>query len=430
MRQPVTTDIAASTRVGAHPTGVLSRRRLGQLLGSGVALTLGGCQALPVAGPAVADIEGEAELRQRFPFELVRLEPDLIGVIESARETSEKFIGDLGPQDVRVGPGDSLAVTVVEVGGGGLYSAPSTPSNNDSGARVAAMPELTVDASGQIIVPFVGVLHVAGKTTIEIALEIQKALEGQSLQPQVTVNVVQSRSTRVTVGGSVRSPGSFPLFTGNERLLEIIARAGGNSESPADTVVQVTRFGNVHRVRLSQLVRNPEANIHVRSGDYVHLYAEARTYSVLGAADRINEMPLPATKLSLSEALARAGGPLDNFADSRSLFLFRHEEPDVMARLRPVIAKLGRRRGDDLQDEMGRRAARHAAGEPVPVIYSLNIMNGSGLFMARQFSVREKDLIYVPFAESVQWRKFLDLVRLSTTPVTDGMRNAKTGQTL
>ncbi len=372
-------------------------------------LGLAGCYALPIAGPLVSDIDQEQWDRQRYPFDLVTLDPEMVPILEAGRPAEdEAFIADLGAADLRVGPGDVLSITIVEPGAGGLFSGTTAAGTGDPGARVVTLPDTTVDAAGTITVPFVGTRRVSGRTTTQVADLLRAALTANAVQPQVMVNLNRSRTNRISVAGTVKSPGLFELTEPGVTLLESVALAGGAVDPPQDTVVQLHRAGGVHRVRLQTLLDSPVTNVHLQGGDYVYLVQQPRNYVVLGATDKAEEAPLPGVPLTLSAALGRAGGLVDSRADSRGVFLLRYESAETADRLDAVAAKLARRRGEDTAEAAP--APRRPGDAPVPVLYKLNMKSGTGLFVAQQVTVREKDLIYVPGAEAVQWKKLISLL--------------------
>ena len=378
-------------------------------------LLLAGCSTLPSAGPLVREVEDEAALKRRFPYEYVLMTPE-IAAIAGARvpEVLEVFAPDLGAQQILISPGDRLTVTIVEAGAGGLYSAPPSSGINgaEQGARVVTLPEVTVDEAGRITVPFAGVRRVSGMTTTQAAQAIQASLQGQAINPQVTVGLVPGTGSRVVVGGLVRTPGLHVPQGNGETLLEAIALAGGTTDNANESLVQLNRGGQVYRIRMQSLLDFPSSNIHVRNGDYVHVYAEPRTYTVLGAADKPQEGALPINGLSLAEAISRAGGLQDARADAEGVLLARLEPRARMDRIWAVMAKEARLHGNDISGELAARAQVLQPGAAVPVLYRLDMRTGSGLFMARDVAMREKDLVFLPNAASTQVTKALDAVRL------------------
>jgi polysaccharide biosynthesis/export protein len=107
----------------------------------------------------------------------------------------------------RLGPSDLVTVSV--------YRAPEFSG------------DYRVDAAGNIMVPLLGLMQVQGMTTIQLADNLRQQLSGRYyVNPDVSVALKESNSQRVSIDGSVNSPGVYPVV-GRTTLMEAIARAGG-----------------------------------------------------------------------------------------------------------------------------------------------------------------------------------------------------------
>lgn len=112
-----------------------------------------------------------------------------------------------GVSEYRIGPQDLLEISVFQV--------------------AELNRTVRVSTSGDISLPLVGVMKAGGMTVQELEAEIAKTLDAKFLQnPQVTVFVKEFTSQRVTLEGSVKKPGIYPL-TGRTTLLQAIAMAEG-----------------------------------------------------------------------------------------------------------------------------------------------------------------------------------------------------------
>lgn len=101
-----------------------------------------------------------------------------------------------------------------------------------------------VDAQGQIQLPLIGVVDASGRTPPELAAYVQQQLGSRYVRnPQVSVNVVQSQSLRITVDGEVTQPGVYP-FLGRVTLMNAIAQAQGATEFARQKHVVVFRQVN------------------------------------------------------------------------------------------------------------------------------------------------------------------------------------------
>jgi polysaccharide export outer membrane protein len=106
----------------------------------------------------------------------------------------------------RIGPLDVLAIAVFQ--------------EPDLSQR-----DLQVDASGNVLMPLIGVMQASGKTAHQLSADIAQQLGTRYLaDPQVTVTVTTSVSQQVTVEGNVTMPGVYEI-TGAPTLLEALARA-------------------------------------------------------------------------------------------------------------------------------------------------------------------------------------------------------------
>lgn len=112
-----------------------------------------------------------------------------------------------GVSEYRVGPQDLLEISVFQVA--------------DLNRTVR------VNTSGQITLPLIGAVQAGGRTVQELEAEIAtKLIAGYLQSPQVSVFVKEFSSQRVTLEGSVKKPGIYPL-TGRTSLLQAIAMAEG-----------------------------------------------------------------------------------------------------------------------------------------------------------------------------------------------------------
>src|SRR5439155_22085147 len=109
--------------------------------------------------------------------------------------------------------------------------------------QVFQVPDLTrsvqVADTGTIHYPLVGDVQAAGKTAHQMEADLAKKLGATYLQsPQVTVFVKEYNSQRITVDGSVRRTGVFPL-KGRTTLVQALADAGdiNNDIASGDIVI-------------------------------------------------------------------------------------------------------------------------------------------------------------------------------------------------
>lgn len=131
------------------------------------------------------------------------------------------------PSTISIGPSDRLQVTV--------FREPEL-----------SVEDVPVDESGRVILPLVGSVSAAGKTTEALSTEIQTRLKVYLRNPKVTVAVKQVAGKRITVAGAVNQPGVFPI-EGRVTLLQAVALARGPSQVAALNEALIFRQRNGQR---------------------------------------------------------------------------------------------------------------------------------------------------------------------------------------
>jgi polysaccharide export outer membrane protein len=173
--------------------------------------------------------------------------------------------------------------------------------------------QLRVGEDGNVSLPFIGAVHVAGGVTTEAQKAIEQSLKAAEIlnNPQVTVNVIQYEPLMVTVLGEVNSPGRLQMLTPHS-LLDVVSFAGGESQLAGSEIdVRHEEAGQVittgyHYGRNSN--GDSIAGVIVHNGDTV-LVPRAGVVYVLGAVTRPGGYLMQEDgKLDAAQALALAFG--------------------------------------------------------------------------------------------------------------------------
>src|ERR1700745_153806 len=85
---------------------------------------------------------------------------------------------------------------------------------------------MRIDGDGDIQVPLVGRVHVAGLTVQQSEEELNKRLASYIRHPQTAINVKDLRSQPVSILGAVNTPGVHQVL-GRKTLVEMLSLAGG-----------------------------------------------------------------------------------------------------------------------------------------------------------------------------------------------------------
>jgi len=142
---------------------------------------------------------------------------------------------------------------------------------------------------------------------------------------------------------------------------------------------------------MQAILAHPTENILVLPGDVVTVARDPQTFTAAGATGQNAVIPFDSIGISLEEAIARAGGLNDQRADPQGVFVVRFEEWQRY-------------------DELGLIRPSPGQVEQVPVIYRVNMRDPSAFFLARRFSMRNKDLLFVSNAPLAELQKVFSLI--------------------
>ena len=356
-----------------------------------LAVSLSACATLPSSGPT------GSEVRKSVLAPDDQLGMELVQIVDAtalppAPVAPALQLADLAPPPTdMVGPGDVLNIAIYEAGvalfGGSGASAAAREGamQFDPSVKVQHLPPTRVDDSGDIMIPYAGRLRVVGKTVGEIQEQIRASLQGLSQNPQVLVTMNQVITNSVIVSGEVARPGRLVLQTNRETLSDVVALAGGYRGNSKDLTLRIFRRDDNVDVRLNDLVDNPAMDVRAYPGDRFMLINNPRSFSVMGAAGRVENIPFIRSDISLLEAVATSGGSHPQFGDPKAIFVFRF-----------------------VTDEQG---------QTKPVVYHINMMKAGSYFLAQRFVMRDKDVLYFGNSAANQPSKMIQLISQLFSPI-------------
>lgn len=284
----------------------------------------------------------------------------------------------LGSDTIR--PGDVLGITV--------YENVDDPLLGVEGSPATALSEVQVDGSGFIFIPYAGRIRAAGNTPDAIRRIITTKLGEQTPDPQVEVRRAAGDGATVSLVGAVGGQGVYAIERPTRTLGAMLARAGGVTIEPSIAQVTVIRGSHRGKIWLEDLYEHPELDIALRAGDRILIEEDGRSFTALGATGGQAQVPFESQNLSALEGIAQVGGLNPSTADPTGVFILRNEAPEIAAQV------LGR---NDLQG-----AQR--------LVYVLDLTQPNGMFMARDFVIRDGDTLYVTEAPFTQWTKVISAI--------------------
>ncbi len=366
-----------------------SRHRWAVLLGLLPSLT--GCAAIiPTSGPTGRQIEVRDRDATSANYVVIDLNQDVVAALAADNNLGlSQRLMPTRPHDMRtrIGAGDILSVTIWEAGEGGLFSSQTNKSAN--------FPQVVVSGTGEISLPYAGLLRVEGRSPFEVQRAIVTKLSDRAIQPQATVAIIENRANTVVLNGEVGKPGLYPLSLKGDHLLDLIAAGGGTKHPARDTKILVIRGEQRAEQLLTAILDDNRENVALQTGDQVYVSYEPRRYTVVGAVQKPGVYPFDVLQVNVLESIAATGGLIDTRADAASVFVFRHERREFVERFSAYIPT--------------------QAGAYVPVVYRLNLNSPESYFFARGFILRDKDVVYAANAEGNELSKVLRLIGMASS---------------
>ena len=337
-------------------------------------LVVTGCTSLPAFGPSAQEIAGAAETNiaaddDMTAFALIDVSaatlPD-VQRVGSAFPPAFRAQALLTEHD-RISVTDVLEIRIWEAASDGLFAS--------SGQRETVL-SAQVSNAGTIEITYAGRIHVAGLTTGRVREVMIDKYQGQAIDPEINVQIVETAARKATVLGAVRSSGLVTIPANGIRILDILAQAGGVPYPEWEVEIAVSRGSARGHMRMDHLRANSSNNIVIVPRDTVQVTHRARRFSVFGAVRQSGRVELDIPVPSLSDLLAEVGGLNDMQAAPNAVFIFR------------------RSRGpNDLQK-----------------VYRLDFARADSFILADQFTLHDADIIYVATADATEFRKFITTI--------------------
>jgi polysaccharide export outer membrane protein len=167
-------------------------------------------------------------------------------------------------ENYRLGPGDEISVRI-------------------KGQPAYSLEKAKVSPTGSIYHELVGEVSVVGLTTNQLTERLTNDLSEYLKNPQVSVQLVEAASAKISVFGEVHRPG-IVVMSRPMRLLDAISEAGGFSDTGKKSSVEVLRQQpDGTRVPMRVDVKkylegrgSPESNIPLQAGDLVVVHGNVR----------------------------------------------------------------------------------------------------------------------------------------------------------
>ena len=304
--------------------------------------------------------------------QLVPITPQLVTTQQTAAASPAlpPALLDYHPQGYRIGPGDTLYITV--------WDHPELTSPAGSQQEGSANGRL-VRPDGTLYYPYIGLMKVEGMTIEQARQAIASKLAHWIKNPMVDISVANYASQHVVLEGALVKSGAQSLTTVPLTLGEAIANAGVDNQNANLSDVILTRGDQTYHLDMSGYAGKggPVGKIYLEAGDRVLVpYNDRQKVFVMGEVTRPQALRFKTGDITLTQALGDAGG-LNEVTSQGKVYVVR-----------------------GAFDRDGHQTQR-------PTVYELDLKSPAAFALADGFDVKPGDVVFASAAGVTRWNRFL-----------------------
>ncbi|WHP04502.1 MULTISPECIES: polysaccharide biosynthesis/export family protein [Acinetobacter] len=236
-----------------------------------------------------------------------------------------------------------------------------------------------IDSNGNIQLPLIGQVHIAGKTLAETNRYLRSQFAKYLKTPDVIVRILSYEGNRYFVNGQVMRSGQYTLNDQPVSLYTALSMAGGISPETGDnTSVQLIRRGVTYDLNLVALEKSGLSphKLLIQPNDtvFVNTKQNQKIY-ILGESSKNQALALRDQGMTLSDVLGESEGINPYTASAARIYVMR----------------------TNLND-------RHST------IYQLNLSSLGNLALANQFAMQKNDIVYIDATGLTRWQRMINQI--------------------
>ena len=345
--------------------------QLAVLMACGIAAT--GCAV--TSGLQTYDLptQGAYKTDQGAQLTVVQLTQDnlpshLLNNIQSANSTYHLFNNK--QHIYRLTAGDVLSIQLW------AYPEITPPIQDISNIKAAGYP---IDPNGNVYLPLLGQVKVAGKTLAEINQYLRSQFSRYLKHPDVVVRVLSYEGRRYFVNGQVMRSGQYTLNDQPISIYTALGQAGGvNTETGDNTNIQLIRQGQTYHLNAVELEKQGLSlhNLLIQPNDTIFVNAKQnQKLYVMGESNKSQALTLRDQGMTLSDVLGESEGVNPYSASAARIFVMR----------------------TDLNTKTS-------------TIYHLNLSSLGNLALANQFQMQKNDIVYIDATGLTRWQRIMNQI--------------------
>lgn len=340
--------------------------KTGKLLLLTVSLAvLAGCGDGPGGGPRSGQILAGAD-KEDAQFAVYPVTRDTLPVLRSWPRKPDLVSGWIervrGSSSQVIEAGDTLSLSI--------WDNNDTSLLTENGQKVVALDGIQVSPQGDVFLPYVDRVSVAGMTPDSARSAVQERFSAVIPSAQVQIRHIPGRKSTVDLVSGVKNPGSFTLPDRDFTVLSLIAQGGGIDTGLQNPQARLMRGGRLYGISIERLLKNPGLDTTLRGGDRVYLESDPRYFLALGATKTEAQIKFSHDRVTALDAASLAGGLNDTRANPKGVLVLReYDSRDLRA------------------DGSGPHKER--------MIFAMDLTTADGLFSAGDFQIEDRDVVLV-----------------------------------
>lgn len=268
-------------------------------------------------------------------------------------------------------PGDILSIQ--------LWAYPEITPPAQVGTTNVNATGYQLDSRGNIQLPLVGQVQIAGKTLAEANRYIRDQFARYLKHPDVVARVLSYEGRRYFVNGQVMKSGQYTLNDQPISVYTALGMAGGiNTQTGDNTNIQLIRNGQTYDLNVIALEKQGLSlhNLLMQANDtlYVNTKLNQKLY-VMGESSRSQALPIRDQGMTLSDVLGESEGVNPLSASAARIFVMR----------------------TDLNTKTS-------------TIYHLNLSSFGNLALANQFQMQKNDIVYIDATGLTRWQRVINQI--------------------